>query len=129
MWSVVQFRFRFFFSDNTHFSSHSRKNSQSQVVDANLSVGENITAAIADAGAAASAGITPGLLLAYGAMLVMALFPIIVGSISSVRRAREGQFLGENSMSKKDAAMFPLQASMALLGLYLLFKVGDVLCM
>ncbi|KAH8273668.1 hypothetical protein KR018_007992 [Drosophila ironensis] len=87
-----------------------------------------------------------GMAVAYGSLVVMAMLPIIFGSIRSVklhklkkvRRAPKPlpkfsltfppflfQSTGEkaDTMTKKDAMYFPLIASAALFGLYLFFKV------
>lgn len=66
-----------------------------------------------------------GLVVAYVAMLVMALVPIYFGSWRSVRFQKHSKTLPKDQqpekMSTKDAMMFPLIASCALFGLYLLF--------
>lgn len=72
------------------------------------------------------AAATPeGLLLAYFSLIIMALFPIWYGSFKSVIYNKKQKESGEKieSMSKKDAAMFPLIASGALFGLYIFFKI------
>ena len=70
-----------------------------------------------------------GMALAYGSLLIMALVPIVIGSFRSVKSHKE---MKENSfktgekpetMTQKDAAMFPLIASCALFGLYIFFQV------
>lgn len=55
----------------------------------------------------------------------MALLPIFFGSLRSVKHHKEQKESGEKpeTMSHKDAAMFPLIASAALFGLYLFFKI------
>lgn len=72
------------------------------------------------------AAATPqGLLLAYASLMVMALLPIWFGSFRSVVFNKKQKESGEKieSMSKKDAAMFPIIASCALFGLYVFFKI------
>ncbi|XP_066931604.1 minor histocompatibility antigen H13-like [Clytia hemisphaerica] len=72
------------------------------------------------------AAATPeGLLLAYASLILMALLPIWFGSFKSVIFNKKQKESGEKieSMSKKDAAMFPLIASGALFGLYVFFKL------
>ncbi|KAK2176064.1 hypothetical protein NP493_685g01060 [Ridgeia piscesae] len=66
-----------------------------------------------------------GMATAYGSLVVMALVPIFFGSLRSVRFHKEQKESGEQSesMSNKDAAMFPLIASVALFGIYLFFKI------
>eukprot|EP00118_Oscarella_pearsei_P008281 m.41852 g.41852 ORF g.41852 m.41852 type:complete len:420 (+) comp33281_c0_seq2:33-1292(+) len=70
-----------------------------------------------------------GLIMAYGSLVVMAIAPIIIGSLRSIdfqnaakKKAKES---GEDveKMSTRDAAMFPVIASGALLGLYLFFTI------
>lgn len=71
-----------------------------------------------------------GMMTAYFSLVVMALLPIVIGAYRSVehhmnqRQRREE--LGEQpeTMSSRDAMMFPLIASGALFGLYLLFRVS-----
>lgn len=66
-----------------------------------------------------------GLLLAYMSLVVMAVIPIWFGSFKSVIFNKKQRESGEKieSMSKKDAAMFPIIASCALFGLYVFFKI------
>ncbi|GFY65559.1 minor histocompatibility antigen H13 [Trichonephila inaurata madagascariensis] len=68
---------------------------------------------------------TEGMLIAYSSLVIMALLPIFFGSFRSVKFLKKQKDSGEKpeTMSKKDAAMFPLIASCALLGLYIFFKV------
>jgi len=72
------------------------------------------------------AAATPhGLLLAYISLVIMAVIPIWFGSFKSVIFNKKQKESGEKieSMSKKDAAMFPIIASCALFGLYIFFKL------
>lgn len=72
------------------------------------------------------AAATPqGLLLAYISLVIMAVIPIWIGSFNSVVFNKKQKESGEKieSMSKKDAAMFPIIASCALFGLYVFFKI------
>lgn len=66
-----------------------------------------------------------GLVLAYASLVLMALLPIWFGSFKSVLFKVKQKEKGEKieSMSKKDAMMFPVIASCALFGLYIFFKV------
>merc|ERR1712012_1483185 len=70
-----------------------------------------------------------GMALAYGSLLVMALIPIFVGAFRSVKSHKEqlenSASTGEKpeTMTQKDAAMFPIIASCALFGLYVFFQV------
>jgi minor histocompatibility antigen H13 len=69
-----------------------------------------------------------GMAIAYGSLVIMALLPIFFGAFRSVKSHKE---MKENSartgekpetMTQKDAAMFPIIASCALFGLYLFFQ-------
>jgi len=66
-----------------------------------------------------------GMFLAYGSLVIMALLPILLGAFRSVTHHREQKASGEkpDTMTHKDAAMFPLIASGALFGLYLFFQI------
>jgi len=88
----------------------------------NATMNETATNATLSGRAAA----TPeGLLVAYTSLVIMALLPIWFGSFRSVAFNKKQKESGEKieSMSKKDAAMFPLIASCALFGLYIFFKI------
>eukprot|EP00794_Sanderia_malayensis_P004914 gene4914-5561_t len=72
------------------------------------------------------AAATPqGLLIAYCSLVIMALLPIFFGSFRSIGVKKRQKESGEKieSMSKKDAAMFPIIASCTLFGLYIVFKL------
>ncbi|XP_053637052.1 minor histocompatibility antigen H13 [Cherax quadricarinatus] len=66
-----------------------------------------------------------GMALAYGSLVVMALIPIFCGSFRSVKHQQQQKASGEkvDTMTSKDAAMFPVIASCALFGLYIIFTV------
>jgi len=70
-----------------------------------------------------------GMAIAYGSLVIMALLPIFFGAFRSVKHHKEQQASyqdgGERpeTMSHKDAAMFPIIASCALFGLYIFFQV------
>uniref|UniRef100_A0A1B6M8U8 Minor histocompatibility antigen H13 n=1 Tax=Graphocephala atropunctata TaxID=36148 RepID=A0A1B6M8U8_9HEMI len=66
-----------------------------------------------------------GMAVAYSSLVIMALLPIFFGSFRSVKHHKEQAESGEQpeTMSHKDAAMFPLIASAALFGLYIFFKL------
>jgi minor histocompatibility antigen H13 len=66
-----------------------------------------------------------GIAFAYGSLVVMALIPIFLGSFRSVKHQNDQKAAGEpvESMSSKDAAIFPIYASCALFGLYIFFKL------
>jgi len=70
-----------------------------------------------------------GMAIAYGSLLIMALIPIFIGAFRSVKSHKEmrenTERTGEKpeTMTQKDAAMFPIIASCALFGLYIFFQV------
>lgn len=66
-----------------------------------------------------------GQAVAYASIMLMAFFPIIFGSFKSVTHQRKQKESGEKpeTMTRKDAAMFPVIASGALFGLYIFFKL------
>ena len=66
-----------------------------------------------------------GIAVAYGSLVVMAMVPIVFGSIKSVKLHKMQKETGETSdtMTKKDAMVFPIIASCALFGLYMFFKI------
>jgi minor histocompatibility antigen H13 len=66
-----------------------------------------------------------GLFVAYISLFVMALLPIYFGSIRSVKTHINKKITGEevDTITGKDAAMFPLIASGALFGIFLFFKI------
>ncbi|XP_042866227.1 minor histocompatibility antigen H13-like [Penaeus japonicus] len=84
---------------------------------------ENITAATN--GTAKPPSTPEGMALAYGSLVVMALIPIFFGSFRSVKHQQQQKAAGEkvDTMTSKDAAMFPIIASCALFGLYIVFTV------
>jgi len=94
---------------------------------------EVVTAAaegVEAANATAKVPATPeGMMLAYGSLVIMALIPIFLGSFRSVDSQREQKENQEKTgekpetMTRKDAMMFPIIASCALFGLYIFFQV------
>ncbi|KAL4236410.1 Minor histocompatibility antigen H13 [Mactra antiquata] len=66
-----------------------------------------------------------GMFVAYSSLVIMALIPIFLGSLRSVRYHKEQKESGEKpeTMSSKDAAMFPIIASCTLFGIYLIFQI------
>ncbi|XP_046752715.1 minor histocompatibility antigen H13 [Diprion similis] len=70
-----------------------------------------------------------GMAIAYGSLVVMAILPIFFGSYRSVKHHKEQQKQfaesGEKpeTMTQKDAAIFPFIASGALVGLYVFFQI------
>lgn len=80
----------------------------------------------ASANATARVPSTPeGMAIAYGSLVIMALVPILIGAFRSVRHHKEQKESGEkpDTMTQKDAAMFPIIASCALFGLYIFFQI------
>lgn len=66
-----------------------------------------------------------GMCIAYFSIVVMAVLPIFFGSFRSVKYLRDKKASGEvpETMSNKDAMMFPIIASAALFGLYIFFQI------
>ncbi|XP_050400937.1 minor histocompatibility antigen H13 [Patella vulgata] len=66
-----------------------------------------------------------GMAVAYTSLFLMAIFPIFIGSFRSVKYHKEQKDSGEKpeTMSSKDAAMFPIIASCTLFGIYMVFKI------
>ena len=70
-----------------------------------------------------------GMAVAYGSLVIMALIPIFFGSFRSVTSQQEQKDNHEKTgerpetMTQKDAMMFPLIASCALFGLYMIFNI------
>lgn len=81
-------------------------------------------------GTATKVPATPeGMMIAYGSLVVMALLPIFIGSYRSVTSHKEQKENQEKTgekpetMTQKDAMMFPIIASCALFGLYIFFQI------
>jgi len=72
---------------------------------------------------------TEGMMIAYGSLVFMALLPIFIGSYRSVTSHKEQKENQEKTgekpetMTQKDAMMFPIIASCALFGLYVFFQI------
>uniref|UniRef100_A0A336LH20 CSON007940 protein n=1 Tax=Culicoides sonorensis TaxID=179676 RepID=A0A336LH20_CULSO len=66
-----------------------------------------------------------GMAVAYGSLVIMALLPIFFGSYRSVKHQDKQKESNEKpeTMTSKDAMMFPLIASCSLFGIYLIFKI------
>ena len=109
---------------------------------------ETVTETVAEAvnGTAKIPATPEGMMVAYGSLVIMALIPIFLGSFRSVDSQKEqkdnhvrkrnviffipsfGTFqekTGERpeTMTQKDAMMFPIIASCALFGLYIFFQI------
>lgn len=90
---------------------------------------ENATAAAVNATTGRTPATPEGMAVAYGSLVVMALLPIFFGSYRSIRSHKEqrdnAERTGEkpDTMTQKDAMMFPLIASCALFGLYVFFQM------
>lgn len=68
---------------------------------------------------------TEGMMIAYSSLVIMACLPIFFGAFRSISCLQKQKSSGQKqeTMSKKDAAMFPIIASCALVGLYVFFKL------
>ncbi|XP_043798953.1 minor histocompatibility antigen H13 [Apis laboriosa] len=72
-----------------------------------------------------------GMALAYGSLIIMAILPIFFGSYQAVKHHKEQQQQCKKSgeqpdtMSRKEAAIFPFISSITLVGLYVLYKIFD----
>ncbi|EEB15662.1 minor histocompatibility antigen H13, putative [Pediculus humanus corporis] len=65
-----------------------------------------------------------GVAVAYGSLVIMALLPIFLGSLRSVKHKDEqNKGSQKREMSNKEAAIFPLIASATLVGLYIGFQI------
>ena len=66
-----------------------------------------------------------GLFLAYSSLAIMAFIPIIIGSFKSVKHQSTQKTSGEEieTMSTKEAMLFPVVASCTLFGIYLVFQI------
>ncbi|KAF2350866.1 Peptidase A22B signal peptide peptidase [Trinorchestia longiramus] len=85
---------------------------------------ENATEAVKN-GTAKEPATPEGILLAYSSLVIMAILPIFFGSYRSISFQEQQKAAGEklDTVTSKDAAMFPLIASCALFGLYLVFTI------
>ncbi|XP_068205697.1 minor histocompatibility antigen H13-like [Palaemon carinicauda] len=85
---------------------------------------ENVTE-LANNGTTRSAATPEGIALAYGSLVIMALIPIFCGAFRSVKHQQQQKASGEkvDTMTSKDAAMFPVIASCALFSLYIVFTI------
>jgi minor histocompatibility antigen H13 len=89
-------------------------------------VAENITETVKNGTSGRTPATPEGMLIAYGSLLFMALAPIYFGSFRSLRFVKKQEESGkklENSISRKDAMLFPLIASFALVSLYVVYKL------
>lgn len=90
---------------------------------------ENLTAGAENATSSRPPATPEGMIVAYGSLVIMALLPIFFGAFRSIKSHREqkeeAKKTGEQpeTMTQRDAAMFPLVASCALFGLYIFFQV------
>lgn len=66
-----------------------------------------------------------GLFLAYSSLVFMALIPIVIGSFKSVGHQKRQQESGEEieTMSTKEAMLFPVIASCTLFGIFVVFQI------
>ena len=70
---------------------------------------------------------TEGLAIAYASLVFMALIPIVIGSFKSISHQSQQKESGENieTMSTKEAMLFPVIASVTLFGIYIVFQVNN----
>ena len=99
--------------------------------------GEDLAAVVENAtdainGTLAKIPSTPeGMAVAYSSLVIMALIPIFFGAFRSVKshkdQKEEAKQTGQapETMTQRDAAMFPIIASCALFGLYVFFQVSE----
>jgi len=83
---------------------------------------ENATETLSGAKTPAS---PEGAAVAYGSLIIMAMLPIFFGALRSVKHQKDQKDTGKKleRMNSKDAMMFPIIASVALFGLYIIFKL------
>ncbi|KAL5016042.1 hypothetical protein ScPMuIL_005631 [Solemya velum] len=96
------------------------------MAEVNESLTLNVTANETAANATSKIPATPeGIAVAYASLVLMAIFPIFWGSFRSVTHHKQQKESGEKpeTMSSKDAAMFPVIASCTLFGIYLVFQI------
>ncbi|XP_037069209.1 minor histocompatibility antigen H13-like [Pollicipes pollicipes] len=89
---------------------------------------ENITEAVKN-GTGKIPATPEGMAIAYSSLVIMALLPIFFGSFRSIKHHADQKENCERTgekperMTRKDAAMFPIIASCALFGIYIVFKI------
>jgi minor histocompatibility antigen H13 len=70
-----------------------------------------------------------GMAMAYISLLCMALFPIVIGAMQSVKHVTKQKLAGRpdevETLTSKDAMMFPVYGSAVLFGIYLIFRFID----
>jgi len=101
------------------------------VEDVVAATGEKVVEAVTEAvnGTAKVPATPEGMMIAYGSLVIMALIPIFLGAFRSVDSQKEQKENHEKTgekpetMTQKDAMMFPIIASCALFGLYIFFQV------
>merc|ERR1711997_665609 len=92
------------------------------------SVVENVTEAVVNATTGRIPSTPEGMAIAYGSLVIMACLPIFFGAFRSIKSYEEQKAQGEKTgekpetMTQKDAMMFPIIASCALCGLYFFSK-------
>jgi minor histocompatibility antigen H13 len=106
--------------------------SEEVVTDALNAGAETVVEEVAEAvknGTAKVPATPEGMMIAYGSLVLMALFPIFVGAYRSVTSHKEQKENHEKTgeapetMTQKDAMMFPVIASCALFSLYIFFQI------
>jgi minor histocompatibility antigen H13 len=95
------------------------------VTEAVQQAAENLTDASGEITGKKVPSTPEGMAIAYGSLVIMALLPIFFGSYRSVSHQKKQKESNEKpeTMTSKDAMMFPLIASCSLFGIYLIFKV------
>merc|ERR1711944_261107 len=105
------------------------KETLEEVTSGAESVVENVTEAVVNATTGKIPSTPEGMAIAYGRLVIMACLPIFFGAFRSIKsyeeQKKQGEKTGEKpeTMTQKDAYMFPFIASAALFGLYLVFQV------
>ena len=105
------------------------KETMEEVATGADSVVENVTEAVVNATTGKIPSTPEGMAIAYGSLVIMACLPIFFGAFRSIKSYEEQKAQGEKTgekpetMTQKDAMMFPIIASCALCGLYFFFKV------
>lgn len=94
-----------------------------QVEEVIQKVAENVSDTIT--GARKTPASLEGAAVAYTSLIIMAMLPIFFGALRSVKHQKDQKDNGKKleRMTSKDAMLFPLIASVALFGLYVVFKL------
>merc|ERR1712001_529234 len=99
------------------------KETLEEVTSGAESVVENVTEAVVNATSGKIPSTPEGMAIAYGSLVIMACLPIFFGAFRSIKsyeeQKKQGEKTGEKpeTMTQKDAAMFPFITSGVLFGL------------